>query len=92
MNVPIPAQPQDSILQYGGKTVEGVLDLPDENLTWVVYNKDMIGYAEMLIISLRGLEYFDKYIKVVSREDGTGAKGKLYFDPRLFDLIGNGYD
>lgn len=92
MSVLIPVQQQDFISQYGEKTVEAVLDLPEEDLTWVVYNANMIGYAEMLIISLRGLEYFDKYVKVVSREDGTGSKGKLYFDPKLFDLIGNGYD
>jgi DNA-binding LacI/PurR family transcriptional regulator len=92
MNVLIPVQQQDFISQYGEKTVEHVLDLPEENLTWVVYNEDMIGFAEMMIISLRGLEYFDKYVKVVSRDDSTGAKGKLYFDPKLFELIGNGYD
>lgn len=92
MDVTIPVQQQDFISQYGGKTVETVLDLPEENLTWVVYNANMVGYAEMMIISLRGLEYFDKYVKVVSREESTGAKGKLYFDPKLFELIGNGYD
>jgi hypothetical protein len=92
MNAPIPVQPQDFILRYGEKTVETVMNLPEHDLTWVVYNANMVGYAEMLIISLRGLEYFDRYVKVVSREDSTGAKGTMYFDPKFFELIGNGYD
>lgn len=66
--------------------------LPEQKLTWVVYNANMIGYAWELIINLRGIAFFDNYVKVVSREDSTGAQGPLYFDPRLFDLIGNGYD
>lgn len=67
------------------------MNLPEEELTWVVYNANMVNYAQMLIIQLRGLDYFDKYVKVVSREDSTGAQGKMYFDPNLFNLIGNGY-
>lgn len=67
------------------------MNLPEEKLTWVVYNANMVNYAQMLIIQLRGLDYFDKYVKVVSRDDSTGAQGKMYFDPNLFNLIGNGY-
>jgi hypothetical protein len=67
------------------------MNLPEEKLTWVVYNANMVNYAQMLIIQLRGLDYFDKYVKVVSRDDSAGAQGKMYFDPNLFNLIGNGY-
>ena len=66
------------------------MNLPDEELTWVVYNANMVNYAQMLIIQLRGLEFFDKYVKVVSREDGDQARGILYFDPKTFELMGNG--
>lgn len=45
----------------------------------------------MLIIQLRGLEFFDKYVKVVSREEPETPQGKTYHDPGLFNLIGNGY-
>ncbi len=68
------------------------MNLPQQDLTWVVYNANMVSYAQMLIISLRGLDYFDQYVKVVSREDSTGAKGPMYFDPKFFEHIGNGYD
>jgi hypothetical protein len=51
----------------------------------------MVSYAQMLIIQLRGLDFFDKYVKVVSREDSTGARGAMYFDPKFFEHIGNGY-
>lgn len=65
--------------------------LPEQDLTWVVYNANMISYAQMLIIQYRGLEFFDNYVKVVSRDNVDGAKGIMYFDPDLFNLIGNGY-
>ena len=51
----------------------------------------MISYAQMLIIQYRGLQFFDSYVKVVSRDNVDGAKGIMYFDPDLFNLIGNGY-
>lgn len=82
---------QNCTLQFGEKTVEAVMNLPEKELTWVVYNANMVSYAQMLIIQLRGLEYFDKYVKVVSREDSTGSQGVLYFDPNFFQLVGNGY-
>jgi len=52
----------------------------------------MVQTAVMLIIQLRGGDFFDDYVKVVSRECGDGAQGALYFDPNIFNLIGNGYD
>jgi len=77
--------------QFGEKTVEAVMNLPEEELTWVVYNSNLISGAQMLIIQLRGLEFFDKYVKVVSREEPETPQGKTYHDPGLFNLIGNGY-
>jgi hypothetical protein len=79
-------------LRYGEKTVESILKLPEKELTWVVYNANMVSQAQMLIIALRGLEFFDDYVKVVSRECSDGAHGALYFDPHVFKLLGNGYD
>jgi hypothetical protein len=79
-------------LRYGEKTVEAILSLPEEKLTWVVYNANMVQSAVTMIVSLRGIEFFDDYVKVVSRECGDGAQGHLYFDPNIFNLIGNGYD
>ena len=74
----------------GEKTVEMIQNLPEQELTWVVYNSNMISYAAALIIQYRGLEFFDKYVHVLSRDD-TNAKGLIYLDPTLFELIGNGY-
>ena len=84
--------PQSYILRYGEKTVETVLSLPEQKLTWVVYNANMVQSAVTMIVSLRGIEFFDEYVKVISRECGDGAQGALYFDPNIFNLIGNGYD
>ena len=92
MNVITPDLQQNYILRYGEKTVETILSLPEEKLTWVVYNANMVQSAVTLIVSLRGIEFFDDYVKVVSRECGDGAQGALYFDPNIFNLIGNGYD
>lgn len=61
-------------------------------MTWVVYNANMFQTAVTLIVSLRGIDFFDDYVKVVSRDNGAGARGKLYFDPQFFKLLGNGYD
>lgn len=82
---------QNYISRYGEKTVDAILNLPEEQLTWVVYNANMVQSAVTMIISLRGLDFFDDYVKVVSRECGDGAQGHLYFDPNLFNLVGNGY-
>ena len=82
---------ENYISRYGAKTVETIIGLPDKELTWVVYNANMISLAQMLIIALRGLEFFDDYVKVVSRENGNGARGALYFDPNIFNLMGNGH-
>jgi hypothetical protein len=92
MNVITPDLLQNYTLRYGEKTVEAVLALPEEKLTWVVYNANMVQTAVTLIISLRGMDFFDDYVKVISRECGDGAQGALYFDPHVFKLLGNGYD
>ena len=68
------------------------MNLPEQKLTGVVYNANMVQSAVTVIISLRGIEFFDDYVKVISRECGDGAQGALYFDPNLFNLVGNGYD
>jgi len=85
-------QLENYISRYGEKTVEAVLALPEKELTWVVYNANMVQNAVTLIVSLRGMDFFDDYVKVVSRECGDGARGALYFDPHVFKLLGNGYD
>ena len=83
---------ENYILRYGAKTVETVLALPEEKLTWVVYNANMVQDAVTMIVSLRSMDFFDDYIKVISRKCGDSAQGALYFDPNIFKLIGNGYD
>ena len=92
MNVITQDPLQNYTLRYGEKTVEAILSLPEEKLTWVVYNANMVQSTVTMIVSLRGIEFFDDYVKVVSRECGDGAQGALYFDPNIFNLIGNGYD
>ncbi len=65
--------------------------MPNEELTWVVYNANMISKTMELIINLRGIKFYDDYVLVLSRECGNGARGKLYFDPNIFNLMGNGH-
>ena len=85
---------QGYISRYGAKTVDRILTLPEKDLTWVVYNANMVPTATKLIIDLRGIEFFSKYVRVSSRdiEDiESCGEGIVYFDPNLFNHIGNGY-
>ena len=82
---------QNYISLYGEKTVKAIQNLPEEELTWVVYNANMVNATVCLIADLRGTVFATNYVHVVSRECGDGAQGPMYFDPKLFDLIGNGY-
>ena len=52
----------------------------------------MVKYTEGLIAELRGQEYLDTFVRVVPKNDNSKrrAKGTVYFDPGLYDLIGNG--
>ena len=93
MNVITPDQQQNSILHCGEKTVELIRRLPEEEVTWVVYNANMVQYAETQIILNRGIEFFEKYVNVISCDNPEEVvRCALYLDPSLFDLIGNGYD
>ena len=95
MNVLTQDRLQSCISRYGEKTVDAILRLPEEDITWVVYNANMVSAATTLIIELRGIDYFSKYVRVASRDvDDIESCGvaKLYYDPKLFDYIGNGYD
>ena len=95
MTVPTKALLQSCISQFGEKTVDAILRLPDEDITWVVYNANLVPTATNLIIALRGVEYFSKYIRVASRDvDDIASCGeaKVYYDPKMFELLGNGYD
>lgn len=61
----------------------------------MVYNANMVAAATTLIIALRGIDYFSKHVRVSSSDindiESRGA-AKLYYEPKLFDYIGNGYD
>lgn len=65
---------------------------PDKQIYWIVYNEDMVTRTEDLIKEIRGKEYFDKYITVVSKSNPSKERttGIVYFDPSLLDLLGNG--
>lgn len=77
-----------------GKQEHAILSLPanpDKHIFWIVYNRDMIQHVVDLISELRGKEYL-KHITVVAKGDPSKDRtsGSIYFDPTLFDLIGNG--
>ena len=93
MNVITPDQQQNSILHCGEKTAELIQRLSEAELTWVVYNANMIQHAASLIIQYRGFDYYQKYVNVISCDNPEEVvRGALYLDPGLYDLIGNGYD
>lgn len=73
------------------RRVKMVQDLPEEPITWVCYNKEMIPYYVQLIKEVRGEQYFNKYVTVVA--DGRpDILTNTYFDDTLYELKGNGYD
>ena len=86
---------QSYISLYGVRTVDRILTLPEEDVTWVVYNANMVGAHTSLIIELRGIEYFSKFVRVAARDIDdieSCGKSRIYFEPNLFNYIGNGYD
>ena len=86
---------QSYISLYGVRTVDRILTLPEEDVTWVVYNANMVGAHTSLIIELRGIEYFSKFVRVAARDIDdieSCGKGRIYLEPNLFNYIGNGYD
>lgn len=83
---------EENLMRQQGKTYRAIMSLPEQPVTWVCYNDDMIPYYQKLIAELRGSEYVDKYVTIIS----TGARGHMYdrvhLDPVLHELKGNGYD
>jgi hypothetical protein len=69
-----------------------IMKLPEEPVIYVVYNANMVSHVEQLIIEHRGKEFLDKYVNVMSKDKAVANGSTLYFDPNLFNLIGNGYD
>lgn len=62
---------------------------PQKPILWVVYNEDMVEYAQNLIAEIKGKEYM-KHIRVVSKNQTSKQVGTVYFDPMLMDHISNG--
>jgi len=78
-----------------GKVYEAICRLPrtpTKRIYWIVYNDDMIEYTKTMISDIKGKEYLDNYVTVVSKTDDSRerSKGAIYFDPGLLDLLGNG--
>lgn len=82
---------EEVLSRPSGKTVQMIYNLPEEPVTWVCYNEDMVPYYERLISEIKGTEYFSKYVTVVSIS-ATRNNSKVYLDPTLYDLMGNGYE
>lgn len=74
-----------------GKVRGHIMRLPNEQVTWVCYNDDMIPYYETLIKELRGVDYYEQYVTVIA--SGQALNGSnTFLDPSLYELRGNGYD
>ena len=77
-----------------GKVYTAIKSLPDtptRPIYWIVYNSDMVEYTTRMIASIKGEDYL-QYIKVVAKSEPTNKRinGSIYFDPGLYDLLGNG--
>lgn len=75
-----------------GKLIRMIYALPDEPVKpiyWIVYNEDMIAFTDRLIREIKGSSY---PITVVAKGEDTRnlESGQIYFDPGLYDLLGNG--
>lgn len=70
-----------------------ILSLPEslegKRIVWIVYNNDMVKGTMKLIAQLRGEEFLKK-VTVVSKMESSRHNGRIYFDPVLLDLLGNG--
>lgn len=77
-----------------GKVAAAIRSLPDnptKPIYWIVYNSDMIAYTQNLIREIKGQDYLGN-VTVVAKSESTRARelGHIYFDPGLYDLLGNG--
>jgi hypothetical protein len=81
---------QDSLIN---NAISSLPSNPSKHIFWIVYNDDMVSYAEKRIKFIKGKDYFDKYVTVVAKNDPSKdrSQGTVYFDPALLDLLGNGY-
>ena len=71
------------------KLVQSLPKHPNKNIVWIVYNEDLVEQAENLIRTVHGNEYMD-HVRVVPRSRSSKYNGSIYFDPYLYDLLGNG--
>lgn len=72
-----------------GKRYNAIMNLPEKPVMFIVYNEDMVKGTEDMINELRGPEFM-KYVTVVAKGNTTRRDGPIYFDPWLYDLLGNG--
>lgn len=65
-------------------------EIPYKNIVWLVYDEDMVSQVESLFVKLRGQYFFDTYITVSPIGKKLSGNSFNYYDPNLYDLIGNG--
>lgn len=71
--------------------IRGLPDSPDKPIYWIVYNADMIKYTENLIREIKGQDYLGNVTVVAKGENSKNReRGYIYFDPGLYDYLGNG--
>ena len=63
---------------------------PYDTIVWVVYNEDMVSGVRKRFIELRGKEFVDDYVEVISPNSGRKPSGRVHFDPAFHDHLGNG--
>jgi hypothetical protein len=73
------------------KAISNLPSTPTKKMYWIVYNQDMISYTEDLIAQVHGKDYLN-HITVVAKNGDSKQRqhGTVYFDPGLYDLLGNG--
>lgn len=73
------------------KQIQNLPDSPSKHIYWIVYNSDMVEYTTNLIKKIKGHDYLE-HVSVVAKGEPTQQRsnGVTYFDPGLFELLGNG--
>jgi hypothetical protein len=71
-------------------TILGFEQHPYDTIVWVVYDEEMITGIKNRFIQLRGKDFVDDYVEVVSPTSNYKPTGQLYFDPFFYDHLNNG--
>ena len=78
------------MLDKRDRSIKSLPDNPADTITWVVYNEEMAQAIRDRFVEIKGAEYLESHVDVVTRETLDSDSRWIYFDPYLYDYLGNG--